>query len=79
MSKRVIYKLYNNNGTVDKTMQGKWEKRDEGFYGSAFKIVITWTGKNSGLPETKYLCQYDGFGNLQSLSDIQNRTWNPCK
>ena len=79
VSKRVIYKLYNNNGTVDKTMQGKWEKRDEGLYGSAFKIVITWTGKNSGLPETKYLCQYDGFGNLQSLSDIQNRTWNPCK
>ena len=52
--------------------------KDEGVYGSAYKIAISWTGSNSSLPATKYVCQYSGDGTLQGLIDNQNRTWNPC-
>jgi uncharacterized protein (TIGR02145 family) len=77
-SKKVIYKLYNNSGGLQKTIQGVWELRDEGVYGSAYKITISWSGVNSSLPETKYTCQYSGDGTLQNIIDNQNRTWNPC-
>ena len=77
-SKKVIYNLYNSSGQIQKTIQGNWEVRDEGVYGSAYKIVISWTGSNSSLPETKYLCQYNGSGVLQNIIDSENRTWYQC-
>jgi hypothetical protein len=77
-SKKVIYKLYNGNGVLQKTFQGTWEMRDEGVYGPAYKITISWSGLNSSLPETKYVCQFDGGGILQNIIDNENRTWNQC-
>lgn len=77
-SKKVVFKSFNNSGVLQKTIQGVWELRDEGVYGPANKIIISWTGTNSSLPETKYVCQYSGDGTLQGLIDNQNRTWNPC-
>jgi hypothetical protein len=31
------------------------------------------------LPSMKFICQYDGEGQLQALIDSQNRTWNLCR
>lgn len=77
-SKKVEYKLYSSNGRLEKTVQGTWMIRDEGIYGTAYMLTITWTGANSSLADTKYVCQYDGYGNLQNLNDMQNRAWYSC-
>ena len=77
-SKKVIYNLYNSSGQIQKTIQGIWEMKDEGVYGSAYKITISWTGSNSSLPEKKYVCQFDGGGILQNIIDNENRTWYQC-
>lgn len=77
-TKKVFYKLYNKSGSLIKTMQGLWTIRDEGVYGTAMKLTISWTGANSNMQELKYLCQYNGSGNLQAIIDSQSRTWNSC-
>jgi hypothetical protein len=78
VSKNVKYELY-KNGVAVKTLTGTWKLKDEGIYGTAYMLTISWTGANSNLPETKYVAQYDGYGNLQGLIDNQNRTWDKCK
>ncbi len=77
-SKKVSYQLFDKSGGLQKTMQGTWTMRDEGLYGPAYKITISWTGVNSGMQELKFLAQFDGGGNLQAIIDSQNRTWNSC-
>lgn len=75
----VSYKLYDKLNKLIKTVQGKWTLRDEGVYGTAYRLTIDFTGANSNLPSMKFTCQYDGSGNLQSLIDNQDRTWNWCR
>ena len=45
---KVLYQLYNVSGGLVKTMQGEWSMRDEGVYGPAYVITISWTGTNAG-------------------------------
>jgi len=78
-SKKAVYQLYNTAGVLQKTMQGEWMLRDEGIYGPAYMLTITWTGANAGMAELKYVAQYDGYGSLQGIIDSQNRTWNSCR
>ena len=78
-TKKDVYQLYNSSGGVQKTMQGEWMLRDEGIYGTAYVLTVSWTGLNSSMPELKFTAQYDGYGNLQGLIDSQNRTWNSCR
>lgn len=77
-SRKATYKLYNSYGDLQKTMQGTWVIRDEGVYGPAYMLTISWTGLNSNMPSLKFVCQYDGNGRLQGIIDSQNRTWNQC-
>ena len=65
-------------GDLQKTMQGVWVIKDEGVYGPAYILTISWTGLNSNMPSLKFVCQYDGNGGLQGIIDSQNRTWNQC-
>lgn len=74
----ILYKLYNNQGNLLKTMQGKWKMQDEGVYGSAYKIRISWSGANTNIPELVFLCQFDAFGSIQGIIDSENRTWQIC-
>ncbi len=78
-SKKAIYQLFNTAGVLQKTMQGEWILRDEGIYGPAYMLTLTWTGVNAGMADLKFVAQYDGAGNLQGIIDSQNRTWNYCK
>ncbi len=78
-TKKAVYQLFNSNGTIQKTMQGEWILRDEGIYGTAYMITITWSGVNAGLQELKFVAQYDGFGNLQGIIDSQSRIWDSCR
>jgi hypothetical protein len=73
-----LYLLFDSNGEVTKTLQGKWTLQDEGVYGAAHKLTFQFTGTNSNLPSMKFTCQFNGDGKLQSLIDNQNRTWNKC-
>jgi hypothetical protein len=75
-SKKVVYKLYNSNGTLQKTVQGEWTM--QGLMGPGNMLIINWTGANSSL-STQYVCQHDGWGNLQGLTDTSNRSWNQCR
>lgn len=77
-SNKAYFKLYNASGALQKTMQGNWMLRDEGVYGSAYKLTISWTGPNAGMTDLKFNCQYDGAGLLQALLDPQGRIWNSC-
>lgn len=77
-NKKCIYKLYNPYGELQKTMQGTWVIRDEGVYGPAYMLTISWTGLNVNMPALKFVCQYDGDGKLQGIIDSQSRTWNKC-
>lgn len=77
-SRKAIYKFYNAYGDLQKTMQGTWVIRDEGVYGPAYILTISWTGLNANMPSLKFVCQYDGNGRLQGIIDSQNRTWNQC-
>ena len=74
----IAYKLYNNQGNVLKTTAGKWKMQDEGVYGSAYKIRISWSGANTNMPELVFLCQFDAFGSIQGIIDSENRTWQIC-
>jgi len=76
--RKATYKLYNSYGDLQKIMQGNWVIRDEGVYGAAYVLTLTWSGLNSNMPELKFVCQYDGNGKLQGIIDSQNRTWNQC-
>ncbi len=78
-TKKAVYQLYNSSGDLQKTMQGEWMLREEGVYGTAYVLSVSWTGLNSSMPELKFTAQYDGYGNLQGLIDSQNRTWNSCR
>ncbi len=78
-SSNASFNLYDNFGVLKKTTQGQWSIRDEGVYGAAYALTFTFTGKNSNLPSMKFICQYDGAGQLQALIDNQNRTWNLCR
>ena len=78
-TKKATYTLFDSNGNMQKTMQGQWMLRDEGVYGSAYMLTITWTGLNAGMQELKFVAQYDGYGNLQGIIDSQSRVWNSCK
>lgn len=78
-SKKVIYKLYDKNGNLTKTIQGVWVIKDEGVYGAAYFLYISWSGLNSNMPNLKYTCQYDAKRVLQSIIDSQGRTWFECK
>ena len=75
---KTFYKLYNTSGDLVKTMQGYWEIRDEGVYGSLFVLIIKWSGLNADLPNLKYTCQYNSNRQLQQLIDGQKRNWYPC-
>jgi hypothetical protein len=75
---KTFYMLYNSSGDVVKTMQGYWEIRDEGVYGSLFVLIIKWSGLNDNLPNLKYTCQYNSNRQLQQLIDSQKRNWYPC-
>jgi hypothetical protein len=75
---KTFYKLYNSSGDLVKTMQGYWEIRDEGVYGSLFVLIIKWSGSNDNLPNLKYTCQYNSNRQLQQLIDSQKRNWYPC-
>jgi hypothetical protein len=77
-SNKAYFKLYNGSGALQKTMQGNWVLRDEGVYGTAYKLTISWTGPNAGMADLKFNCQYDGAGLLKALVDPQGRTWNSC-
>ena len=74
----LLYNLYNNQGNLLKTTQGKWKMQDEGVYGSAYKIRISWSGANTNMPELVFLCQFDAFGSIQGIIDSENRTWQLC-
>jgi hypothetical protein len=78
-TKKVSYDLYTLSGSLQKTMQGTWMLRDEGVYGPAYVLTISWTGLNANMPSLKYNVQYDGNGNMQSISDVTGRTWYPCQ
>jgi hypothetical protein len=78
-SKKVIYKLYDKNGNLTKTIQGLWEIKDEGVYGSAYFLSISWTGVNSNMANLKFMCQYNANRELQSIIDSQGRTWFECQ
>jgi hypothetical protein len=78
-SKKVIYKLYDKNGNLTKTMQGVWEIKDGGVYGAAYFIYISWTGVNSNMVNLKFTCQYNANRVLQSIIDSQGRTWFECQ
>lgn len=78
-SKKAVYQLVNTAGVLQKTMQGEWMLRDEGIYGPAYMLTISWTGVNTGMADLKFVAQYDGYGNLQGIIDSQNRTWNSCR
>jgi len=78
-SHNVTYQLYNLYGSLMKTVVGKWTLQDEGVYGPAMILTISFTGKNAGLPSMKFNAQYDGFGNLQGVIDNQGRIWGACK
>lgn len=78
-SKKAVYQLVNTAGVLQKTMQGEWVLRDEGIYGPAYMLTISWTGVNTGMADLKFVAQYDGYGNLQGIIDSQNRTWNSCR
>jgi hypothetical protein len=78
-SHNALFNLYDNYGDIKKTTQGQWSIRDEGVYGAAYALTFVFTGKNSNLPSMKFICQYDGEGQLQALIDSQNRTWNLCR
>ena len=78
-TKNIVYQLFDNNGTLQKTIQGTWSMRDEGIYGPVYKIIISWTGVNLGMQDLKFIAQLDGYGNLQAIIDAQNRTWNFCR
>jgi uncharacterized protein (TIGR02145 family) len=75
----VTYQQYNLDGSLMKTIVGKWTLQDEGVYGPAMMLTISFTGKNAGLPPMKFNAQYDGFGNLQGVIDNQGRIWGACK
>ena len=76
---KVLYQLYNVSGGLVKTMQGEWSMRNEGVYGPAYVITISWTGTNAGMQDLKYTAQYDGNGSLQGIIDSQSRIWNYCR
>jgi hypothetical protein len=78
-SKIAAYQLYSPSGTLQKTMSGTWIIRDEGVYGTAYYLTITWTGSNASMPQLKYVAQYDGNGNLQAIIDGSGRTWTSCR
>jgi hypothetical protein len=78
-SKIAAYQLYSASGSLQKTMSGTWMIRDEGVYGTAYYLTITWTGSNASMPQLKYVAQYDGNGNLQAIIDGSGRTWNSCR
>lgn len=77
-SMEVIYKLFNTQGVLLKTMNGNWSIQDEGVYGAAYKLKLTWGGVNSKMPPLVFLCQYDAYGNIQGIIDSQNITWEKC-
>jgi len=77
-SHKVYYKLYDSNGKLQKTVQGTWSFRDEGVYGPAYFLTLTWSGANIGMPNLRFFCQIDGYGQIQAIIDSQNRTWNKC-
>lgn len=76
---KASFNLYDSNGNLLKSTQGKWTIRDEGVYGSAYRLTYEFTGINSNLPSMKFTCQYDGYGQLQAIIDDQDRTWNKCR
>lgn len=78
-SKKAVYQLFSTNGNLKKTMVGEWMMLDEGLYGTAYMITITWTGANSGLQDLKFVAQFDGNGKLQGIIDSQSRTWDYCR
>lgn len=75
----ITYQQYNLSGSLIKTVVGKWTLQDEGVYGPAMTLTISFTDKNAGLPSMKFIAQYDGFGNLQGVIDNQGRIWGACK
>ena len=77
-TKKALFQLYNRGGSLQKTMQGKWMMRDEGVYGTAYMITISWTGLNAGMQELKFVAQFDGYGKLQAIIDSESRTWDYC-
>lgn len=76
--KIVIYNLYNSYGTLIKTIQGTWSIRSEGVYSSVEMLTLRWTGLNYNMPPLKFICRYNGYGDLQGIIDGKNRTWNIC-
>jgi hypothetical protein len=79
-SKLVKFQLYDiYTGELKKTIKGTWMLRDEGIYGPAPTLTISWTGVNTGIQDLKFTAIYSGNGKLQSLMDYENRIWNSCE
>jgi hypothetical protein len=79
-SGKAVYQLFDKNGNLQKTMQGEWIMRDEGIYGGpAYKIIISWTGLNTGMPDLKFIAQINLLGDLQGIIDNRNNIWNACR
>lgn len=77
-SNKAIYQFYNTSGVLQKTMQGNWLMQDEGVYGTAYMIKISWIGLNSNFPELKFIANFDSNGKLNSITDSESRLWNYC-
>lgn len=70
----LTYKKYSSGGSLLQTLFGTWEMRDEGVYGSAYKVVASISGNTM-----KWLIIRDGSGGVQELRDeSSNRQWSPC-
>jgi len=72
----ITYQQYNPSRSLIKTVVGKWTLQDEGVYGPAMTLTLSFTGKNAGLPFMKFIAQYDGFGNLQGVIDNQRTMYH---
>jgi YD repeat-containing protein len=77
---KASFNLYENTtGRLLKSLKGKWTIRDEGVYGTVYRLTFEFTGVDSNLPSMKFTCQYDGYGQLQAIIDSQDRTWDKCR
>ena len=69
--KSAFYNLFDANGSLQKTMVGKWVIRES-------TVVITWTGSNAGMPDLRMACQRRSDDSIKALVDSESRIWNNC-
>jgi hypothetical protein len=66
------YILFNNYGEVQKSLSGKWTRRNLGVYGG-WTITITFDHGSSA-----FKCQMNGYGDIQALIDDLGNFWQKC-